>query len=60
MHIVNMTKFVIGLVFLALSVILFVRGRGERGLGQYRQAGGLSLIAAGIFTAIGLGWLSFG
>ena len=60
MHIVNMTKFVIGLVFLALAAILFVRARGERGLGQYRQAGALSLIAAGIFTAIGLGWLSFG
>jgi len=59
MHIVNMTKFVIGLVFLALAAILFVRARGERGLGQYRQAAALSLVGGGIFLAIGLGYLSF-
>ena len=47
------------LVFLALSVILFVRGRRERGLGQFRQAGALSLVAAGIFTAIGLDLVHF-
>jgi hypothetical protein len=59
MHIVNMTKFVIGLVFLAIAAILFVRARGERGFGQFRQAAALGLAGGGIFLAIGLGYLRF-
>ena len=57
MQIVNTTRFVIGLVFLAIAIGLFLRTRRERGFGQQRQAAALSLVAAGIFTAIGLGWL---
>ena len=57
MQIVNTTRFVIGMVFLLIAIGLFFRTRGERGFGQQRQAALLSLVAAGIFTAIGLGYL---
>ncbi len=55
MHIVSMAKFVIGIVFLIVAIGLFVRTRGERGFGQFRQAAMLCLVAAAIFGAIGLG-----
>ena len=58
MHIVHMTRFVIGLVFLVLAIGLFVYTRRERGFGQLRQAALLCLVAAGVFLAIGLGWLN--
>ena len=57
MHIVSMTRFVIGIVFLVLAIVLFFRARGERGFGQMRQAAALSLIAAFYFSAVGLGYL---
>ena len=57
MHIVSMTRFVIGIVFLVLAIVLFFRTRGERGFGQMRQAALLSLIGAGYFAAVGLGYL---
>ncbi|HYD14565.1 MAG TPA: hypothetical protein VEC11_17090 [Allosphingosinicella sp.] len=57
MQIVNATRFVIGMVFLVVAVGLFLSTRGERGFGQLRQAAVMCLLAAGIFTAIGLGWL---
>ena len=57
MHIVSTAKFVIGIVFLLLAAGLFLRTRGQRGFGQHRQAAALCLVAAGIFLAIGLGWL---
>ncbi len=57
MQIVDTTKFVIGLVFLAVAAGLLVRSRGQKGFGQTRQAAALSLLAAGIFLAIGLGLL---
>ena len=59
MQIVSMTRFVVGLVFLILAAALFVRARGQRGFSQHRQAAALSLIAAGLFLAVGLGWLDF-
>ena len=59
MHIVNMTKFVIGLVFLALAAGLFMHARGQRGFSQQKQAAALAVAAAGIFLAIGLGLVSF-
>ena len=57
MQIVNMTRFVIGIVFLVVAFALFFRTRGEKGFGQMRQAAALSLVGAGIFTAVGLGYL---
>ncbi|HTU11188.1 MAG TPA: hypothetical protein VMG08_09855 [Allosphingosinicella sp.] len=57
MQIVSTAKFVIGIVFLIIAIALFVRTRGQRGFGQQRQAAALSLLAAGIFGAIGLGYL---
>ena len=57
MQIVDTTNFVIGLVFLIVAIGLFVRTRGQRGFSQQRQAAALSLLAAGIFLAIGLGYL---
>ena len=59
MHIVNTTRFVIGIVFLIIALALLVRTRGQRGFGQTRQAAVLCLVAAGIFGAIGLGYLEF-
>ena len=58
MHIVNMTKFVIGLIFLAVAAALLFRARGQKGLSPPRQAAALSLLAAGIFIAVGMGWLN--
>ena len=55
MQIVSMAKFVIGIVFLLVGIGLFIRTRGERGFGQFRQAALLCLVAAVIFGAIGLG-----
>ena len=57
MQIVNTTRFVIGMVFLAIAIGLFISTRGQRGFSQQRQAAALCLLAAGIFTAIGLGYL---
>jgi hypothetical protein len=55
MHIANTAKFVIGIVFLVIAIGLFVRTRGQKGVGQQRQAAMLCLVAAAIFGAIGLG-----
>ena len=55
MQIVSMAKFVIAVVFLVVAIGLFIRTRGERGFGQFRQAALLCLVAATIFGAIGLG-----
>ena len=57
MQIVSMTKFVIGIVFFLLAIGLAVRTRGQRGFSQQRQAAVLCIIAAGVFCAIGLGYL---
>lgn len=59
MHIVSMAKFIIGLVFLAVALAVAPRALKERGLGKYRQLGALSLIAAAIFVARGLGLVNF-
>lgn len=55
MIIVDPLKFGIGLVFLAVGLVVLWLGRGERGLGQKRQIGGLLLIGGGVFVAVGLG-----
>lgn len=59
MHIVSMTKFVVGLAFLGVALIVLVPAIRERGFGKYRQLTALGLIAAGIFIARGLGLVDF-
>ena len=59
MHIVSMAKFVIGLVFLAVALAFVPRALRERGFGRFRQLIALSLIAAAIFVARGLGLVEF-
>jgi hypothetical protein len=59
MHIVSMTKFVIGLVFLAIALAVLPRAFKERGIGKMRQLAALCLIAAAVFVARGLGLVDF-
>ena len=59
MHIVSMAKFVIGLVFLVLALAFVPRALRERGFGKFRQLAALSLIAAAVFVARGLGLITF-
>jgi hypothetical protein len=60
MHIVDTTKFAIGVIFLAIGVVILLRARGARGFNQTKQAGVLFLVGAIVFCAIGLGYLNFG
>ena len=53
--IVDPLKFGIGLAFLLAGLAVLWLGRGERGLGQKRQIGGLLIVGAGVFFAVGLG-----
>ena len=57
MHIVDQTKFVIGILFAVFGVAILVSARHNRGFGQRKQAGTLFLIAAIVFLAVGLGQL---
>ena len=57
MTIVDPLKFGIGIVFLLAGLVTLWLGRGERGLGQKRQIGGLLVIGGGVFLAVGLGLL---
>jgi hypothetical protein len=54
-----MTKFVIGLVFLAVTLAVSPLALRERGFGKFRQLGALCLIGAAIFAARGLGLVDF-
>jgi drug/metabolite transporter (DMT)-like permease len=56
MEIVNPLKFVVGLVFLAIAVVMLVRARGTRGFNQNRQAGVLFLLGGAFFVAMGFGF----
>jgi drug/metabolite transporter (DMT)-like permease len=56
MHIVEQTKFLIGVLFAVIGVFILVSSRRTRGFDQRKQAGVLLLIAAAIFIAIGLGY----
>jgi drug/metabolite transporter (DMT)-like permease len=56
MQIVDTLRFVIGLVFLVIGVVMLVRARGTRGFGQNRQAGALFLVGGVIFVAMGFGF----
>ena len=59
MNIVDMTKFVIGIVFAVAGVAMLVSTRGTRGFGQRKQAGAMFLIGAVVFIAVGLGLVDF-
>jgi drug/metabolite transporter (DMT)-like permease len=56
MHIVEQTKFLIGVLFALIGIGILVSSRRQRGFGQRKQAGVLLLIAAAVFIAIGLGY----
>jgi drug/metabolite transporter (DMT)-like permease len=56
MHIVEQTKFLIGVVFAVIGIGILISSRRQRGFGQRKQAGVLLLIAAAVFLAIGLGY----
>ncbi|HYI47117.1 MAG TPA: hypothetical protein VEX35_01515 [Allosphingosinicella sp.] len=56
MQIVDTTRFVIGLVFLAIAVAMLVRARGTRGFNQSRQAGALFTAGGVLFVAMGFGF----
>jgi drug/metabolite transporter (DMT)-like permease len=56
MHIVDQTKFLIGVLFAVIGLGILVSSRRTRGFGQRKQAGVLLLLAAAIFIAIGLGY----
>ena len=57
MTIVDQTKFIIGIVFAVIGLVVLVGSRGTRGFGQRKQAGVLFLIGAVVFAAVGLGLL---
>ena len=59
MHIVSMAKFVIGLVFLVLALAFVPLAIRERGFGKFRQLATLTLVAAAVFVARGLGLIDF-
>ena len=59
MHIVSMTKLVVGIVFLLFAIGFVLPALRERGFGKYRQLATLSLIAAAVFVARGLGLIEF-
>ena len=56
MHIVDQTKFLIGVLFALIGLGVLVSTRRTRGFGQRKQAGVLLLVAAALFLAIGLGY----
>ena len=56
-HVVDDTKFVIGIVFLVVGLVVLTYSRRSRGFSQRKQAGVLVLVGAVIFLAVGLGYL---
>jgi uncharacterized membrane protein len=55
MHIVDQTKFLIGILFVVIGLGILIVSRRTRGFGQRKQAGVLLLVVAALFIAIGLG-----
>ena len=55
MHIVDQTKFLIGILFALVGLGILISTRRTRGFGQRKQAGALLLLVAALFIAIGLG-----
>ena len=56
MHIVDQTKFLIGILLVLVGIGVLVTSRRTRGFGQRKQAGVLLLVVAALFIAIGLGY----
>jgi drug/metabolite transporter (DMT)-like permease len=56
MHIVDQTKFLIGILLVLVGLGVLLSTRRTRGFGQRKQAGVLLLVAAALFLAIGLGY----
>ena len=56
MHIVEQTKFLIGVLFAVIGLGVLISSRRTRGFSQRKQAGVLLLVAAAVFIAIGLGY----
>ena len=56
MHIVEQTKFLVGVLLAVIGIGILISSRGTRGFGQRKQAGVLLLVAAAVFIAIGLGY----
>jgi drug/metabolite transporter (DMT)-like permease len=55
MHIVDQTKFLIGILFAVIGIVILFASRRTRGFDQRKQAGVLLLVVAALFIAIGLG-----
>ena len=55
MHIVDQTKFLIGILFAVIGLVILVATRRSRGFNQRKQAGVLLLVVALLLIAIGLG-----
>jgi drug/metabolite transporter (DMT)-like permease len=56
MHIVQQTKFLIGLLFAVVGIAVLVSSRRQRGFNQRKQAGLLLLVGAALLIAVGLGY----
>jgi hypothetical protein len=56
-HVVDDTKFIIGIVFLVVGLVVLTYTRKSRGFTQRKQAGALFLVGAAVFIAVGLGYL---
>jgi drug/metabolite transporter (DMT)-like permease len=56
MHIVDQTKFLIGILLVLVGLGVLLSTRRTRGFGQRKQAGVLLLVAAALFLAIGFGY----
>jgi hypothetical protein len=56
MHIVDQTKFLIGILVAVIGLGILVSSRRTRGFGQRKQAGALLLVVAAVFIAAGLGY----
>jgi drug/metabolite transporter (DMT)-like permease len=56
MHIVEQTKFLIGVLFAVIGLGILISSRRARGFSQRKQAGVLLLIVAAVFIATGLGY----
>jgi drug/metabolite transporter (DMT)-like permease len=56
MHIVEQTKFLIGVLFAVIGIGVLVSSRRQRGFGQRKQAGVLLILVGALFLAIGLGY----
>jgi len=56
MHIVEQTKFLIGVLFAIIGIGILISSRRARGFSQRKQAGVLLLVAAAVLIATGLGY----